>query len=140
MSRILMGSRYFFSCYPDFQSKDIDEIEIVETNDFSYMRQITGRGRCLFLMRKQPSKEHYIDYALKSNVGMVVGKFLIPELCAEIGFGIEDLPRLRPLIDKLDYKHAYEKIIYDSYLLNGSFSLTAQQREEAYKSYRQSRK
>jgi hypothetical protein len=48
MNRILIGSNYFFSHYNDFNSKDVDEIEIIDTKDFSHVRQITGRGRCLF--------------------------------------------------------------------------------------------
>jgi hypothetical protein len=34
MSKILMGSNYFFSQYPDFHSKDIDVIELVDTDRF----------------------------------------------------------------------------------------------------------
>lgn len=139
MSKFLMGSQYFFSCYDDFNSKDIDEIEIIETEDFNNMRQLTGRGKCLFQLKKQPSKEGYIDYALKSRLGMVVGKFLIPEFCEAIGFTVEDLPRLKVLIDRLDDKHKYEEIIFKSYIENGTFTLTDEQRATAYKSYKESR-
>ena len=90
-------------------------------------------------MRKHDSKEDYIDWALQSQVGMVVGKFLIPEFCEQIGFTIEDLPRLQPLIDKLDKKHLYEKVIFDSYIENHAFELTIEQRDRAYSMYRESR-
>lgn len=139
MSKILMGSQYFFSCYTDFSSKDIDEIEIIETKDFNNVRQITGQGRCLFQMKRFPSKEGYIEYALQSRLGMVIGKFLVPEFCKAIGFTVEDLPRLKALIDRLDDKHRYEEIIFDSYINNGSFTLTDEQRTRAYKSYKESR-
>ena len=139
MNKYLMGSTYFFSCYPDFNSKDIDEIEIIETNEFQHVRQITGRGKCLFQLKRCPSLEGYLDWALQSQIGMVVGKFLIPEFNEAIGFTIEDLPRVKPLIDKLDDKHKYEEIIYNSYIENGTFSLTNEQREKAYKSYKKSR-
>lgn len=139
MNKFLIGSQYFFSCYDDFESKDIDELQIIETNEFSQVRQITGRGKCLFQMKKHTAKEDYIDWALKSPLGMVVGKFLIPEFCAAIGFTIEDLPRLGGLINKLDDKHKYEEIIYNSYIKNGSFTLTPDQRDRAYKSYKESR-
>jgi hypothetical protein len=134
-----MGSRYFFSCYDDFDSTDIDEIEIVETDAFRSIRHLSGQGKCLFQLRKQESKEDYINYALHSNLGMVVGKFLIPEFCEEIGFTIEDLPKVQPLIEKLDRNHKYEEIIFNSYIENGSFFLTDEQRERAYKSYREGR-
>ena len=139
MSKYIMGSQYFFSCYKDFNSKDIDEIEIIETNDFNYVRQLTGQGKCLFQLKKQSSKDEYIDYALQSSVGMVVGKFLIPEFCEAIGFTVADLSRLRPLIDILDDKHRYEEIIFNSYIENGSLTLTEEQRDKAYNSYKESR-
>jgi hypothetical protein len=139
MNKLLIGSQYFFSCYNDFNSKDIDELQIIETNEFAQMRQITGQGKCLFLMKRHSSKEAYIDWALKSKIGMVIGKFLVPEFCTEIGFTINDLPRLATLLDRLDDKHKYEKIIFDSYIENGSFELTDAQRERAYKSYKESR-
>lgn len=134
-----MGSQYFFSCYEDFKSKDVDEIEIIETDEFKNMRQLTGQGKCLFQLRKQATTDDYINYALQSNLGMVVGKFLIPEFCHEIGLTINDLPKLKPLINLLDDKHKYEEIIFDSYIENGSFTLTNEQRERAYKSYKESR-
>lgn len=139
MSKFLMGSQYFFSCYSDFNSKDIDEIEIIETNEFKYIRQLTGQGKCLFQLKKQEMVDGYINYALQSNLGMVVGKFLIPEFCEAIGLTVNDLPKLRPLIDKLDDKHKYEEIIFNSYIENGSFTLTEEQRARAYKSYKESR-
>ena len=139
MNKILIGSTYFFSCYKGFEGKDIDEIQIIETNEFEQVRQITGRGKCLFQLKKHNTKEEYIEWALKSNIGLVIGKFLVPEFCAEIGFTIDDLPRLALLIDKLDDKHKYEEIIYNSYLQNGSFTLTDEQRDRAYKSYKESR-
>ena len=139
MNKILIGSKYFFSCYDDFVGEDTDELQIIETDEFKQMRQITGQGKCLFLMRKHSSKEDYIDWALKSNIGMVVGKFLVPEFCNEIGFTIADLPRLQPLIDKLDKKHKYEEVVFNSYLKNNSFMLTPEQRNEAYQLYKQER-
>ena len=139
MNKFLMGSQYFFSRYDDFTSKDIDEIQIIETNEFSHMRQITGQGKCLFQLKKYSSFEEYINWDVRSNLGMVIGKYLIPEFCNEIGFTIEDLPKVKSLINKLDDKHKYEEIIYNSYIENGSFTLTDKQRENAYKSYKENR-
>ena len=140
MSKFLIGSKYFFQDYPDFESKDIDELELIHTNEFAQMRQLTGQGRCLFQMKIHPSKEDYIQWALKSSTGMVIGKFLVPEFCAAIGFVINDLPQLLPLIERLDDKHRYEEIIFNSYLKNGSFTLTQDQRNRAYESYKTSRR
>jgi hypothetical protein len=49
---------------------------------------------------------------------------LIPEFNEFIDFTIEDLPKIKPQIDKLDDKHLYERYIYDYYLQNGTFILT----------------
>lgn len=139
MSKILIGSTYFFSQYEDFQSKDIDEIEIIDTIEFSQMRQITGQGKCLFQMKRHSSKDEYIKWALKSQMGMVIGKFLVPEFNSVIGLTIEDLLKLKPLLKKLDDKHKYEEIIFNSYIENGDFTLTEKQRDLAYQSYKDSR-
>jgi hypothetical protein len=139
MSKILMGSTYFFSCYPDFKSKDIDEIEIIETNEFKQMRQITGCGKCLFQLKKHETVQEYIDWALECQLGMVVGKFLVPEFNAAIGLSMADLKQLSPLIERLDDKHQYEAIIYNAYIENNSFTLTDEQRLEAYMEYKNSR-
>jgi hypothetical protein len=135
-----MGSQYFFSCYGDFESKDIDELELIETTEFKYLRQRSGQGKCLFQLKKQSCKENYINQALQSPIGMTIGKFLIPEFCAAIHFTIEDLHRLEALINKLDDKHKYEAIIFNSYLENSSFTLTEEQRLRAYESYKESRR
>lgn len=135
---ILMGSRYFFSEYPDYHSHDIDKIELQDTNDYKYVRIIRGQGKDYFFFKRKP-KEEMIQDALKQELAMVVGKFLVPEFCQEIGFTIEDLPRLQPLIDRLDEKHLYEKIIYEAYLSNGSFTLTQEQRDQAYEEYKRLR-
>ena len=139
MAKYIMGSTYFFSCYDDFKSKDIDEIEIIETNNFKWCRQLTGQGRCLFQLNKQKNTEDYIEYALQSKLGMVVGKFLIPEFCKEIGFTIKDLQKLKPLIDILDEEHKYEEIIYNSYIENNDFVLKKEQRKNAYDCYKNTR-
>ena len=139
MSKFLAGSTYFFSEYPDFKSEDIDEVEIVDTDQFKHLRQISGRGRCLFQVKKQSSTEAYIQSALTSNLGMTVGKFLIPEFCRAISLEISDLPKLQPLIEKLDTRHLYEKIIFESYLENKDFKLTKAQKDLAYKNYKESR-
>lgn len=135
---ILMGSNYFFKRYKDFKSTDIDKIELVDTNEFKEKRVIRGQGKDYFYLKRKP-KEQLIQDALKSNLPMVVGKFLIPEFNKQINFTIEDLPRLQPLIDRLDEKHKYEEIIYNAYIENKSFTLTEEQRDAAYRRYKEAR-
>ena len=38
MSKILIGSKYFFSCYEDFEPHDEDWLEIIDTNEFNQIR------------------------------------------------------------------------------------------------------
>lgn len=66
---------------------------------------------------------------------MEIGKFLIPDFIKEIGFTIEHLKQLKPLVDNLDDKHKYEKVIFDSYILNNDFILNDEQLQNAYKIY-----
>ena len=65
--------------------------------------------------------------------------FLIPEFNKQISFTIEDLPKIKPLIDNLDEKHKYEEIIYNAYIENKSFTLTEEQRDAAYRRYKEAR-
>ena len=71
---------------------------------------------------------------------MVIGKFLVPEFCETIGFTVADLHKLEVLITKLDDKHKYEEIIFNSYIENGDFTLTKEQRDLAYQSYKETRR
>lgn len=138
--KFLVGSNYFFSCYEDFHAKDVDELIITETGTFKYLSQLQGKGYDIFRLKKQPDVDTYINMAIEYNLGMAVGKFLIPEFCEAIGMTVRDLPKLQPLIDILDNKHKYEKVIYEAYLNNQSFTLTDAQRKDAYKVYKQERK
>lgn len=52
-----------------------------------------------------------------------------------LGFTLEHLKKLEPVVQRLDPKHEYEKIIYYSYIKNGGFYLTDEQRDEAYNVY-----
>ena len=141
MSKFLVGSKYFFSCYEDFEPHDEDWVEIVETQEFKEMRQIKDfkNNRCIFQMKKHSDIQEYIDWALKCQSGMVIGKFLVPEFNAAIGLSVVDLKQLSPLIERLDNKHKYEEIIYNAYIENDCFILTPEQRFAAYQSYKNSR-
>lgn len=140
MNKFLIGSKYFFAGYADFVGGDLDELQLIDTTEFKQIRQITRPGCCcLFQVKRHDSVDEYIAWALKQSNGMVIGKFLVPEFCSEIGFTISDLKRLEPLLARLDSKHRYEEIIYNSYLENGDFFLTEAQRDLAYKSYKESR-
>ena len=112
---ILVGSQSFFNNIEGFTPKDIDYIELVDNpSNFKYFCQITGRGKCVFRWKRMDASE-FITGHLKFDIPMSVGKFLVPEFAREIKLSINDLKRLKPLVEKLDEKHLYEKIIFNSY-------------------------
>ncbi len=136
---IKVGSTYFFNNFKDFKIKDRDFIELVDNPiGFNYVRQTKGGKECLFEWKRM-TPEEFIEYALTKGPAMQLGKFLVPEFNSQIGFTIEHLKQLQPLVDKLDDLHKYEKIIYDSYVANNAFTLTVNQLNEAYTVYKQYR-
>ena len=70
---------------------------------------------------------------------MRVGKFLVPEFAEYIGLTIDDLKKLDSMFEELDEKHQYEVLIYNSYIDNNGFFLTDEQRDEAYRVYKEAR-
>ena len=139
--RYRVGSRAFFEGLPGFEPKDTDEVEFEEEprlyRNVLQFRKKDGT-RCLFKWRKMTADE-FVKYALESKLPMEIGKFLVPRICEYLGFTIEHLKRLKPVVERLDPKHAYEKVIYDSYIENDAFYLTDEQRREAYQIYKSKR-
>ena len=136
-----MGSSYFFDRYDDYKIKDNDELHIVD--EFIFPNRVCMNmklfdGNDIFIF-KNTDKQEYINDVYESGVNMKVGKFLIPEFNKYINFTIDDLKSLQPMFDNMDEKHTYERVIFESYLKNGDFFLTDEQRMEAYKEYKRSR-
>lgn len=135
---ILVGSSYFFKDYEGFVPKDTDYVTLVTNpTEFKYVRQTSGKF-CLFEWRKMPP-EAFIKYALNKGPAMQLGKFLVPEFAEKIGFTIEHLKKLQPLVDSLDERHKYERVIYESYIKNNKFEMTKEQLDKAYEAYRKAR-
>jgi hypothetical protein len=129
----------FFSGMDGYNPKDKDEIALLD--EFTLKGNVLNiklDGKDIFFFRNM-DKEGFIQDALNSGVPMRVGKFLVPEFASHLGLNMADLERLKPLIDTIDEKHEYERVIYDSYLENGGFFLTDSQREKAYKVYKSKR-
>lgn len=132
---MIVGSNAFFRNIDGFVSKDIDILELIDKPiGFKIFRQIKFPNKCVFQWKRM-SPQEFIDITIKNNTPMEVGKFLVPEFNNEIGFTIDDLKQLDLLFNKLDDKHLYEKIIYDSYIENNQFILTDIQLQKAYEEY-----
>lgn len=130
-----VGSRAFFSGMPDFKPKDLDYLSFIEKgNGFKNSMQRTDGNCCHFLFVRKP-KDEMIKDALSGSPAMAIGKFLVPEIAKELHLTIQDLMKLQPLLSRLEPKHAYEKVIYEAYMSNGSFTLTDEQRASAFASY-----
>lgn len=137
--KFLVGSRYFFNNIEGFSSKDEDMLELVLIpRDFRDMMQIHGKGHCCFRWRKM-SPQEFIRVTKRNKCPMSVGKFLVPEFNKAIGFTIEHLKQLESLVNQLDEKHLYEKVIYEAYLANNDFYLTEKQLLNAYNEYKKYR-
>ena len=129
-----VGSTYFFGEL----GTDTDTVEF-EDNPRLYKNVLQFRKkdgtRCHFKWRKMTADE-FVQYTLQSKLPMELGKFLVPEVAEYLGFTLDHLKQLKPVAERLDTKHQYEKIIYDSYIQNNGFFLTQEQRDRAFEQYR----
>ncbi len=139
MKKYVVGSRAFFSGMEGFRSKDKDYL-VLEDNPIGYnwRREQSLRGICTFYYKRLPV-EQLVQRCLNARDALQLGKFLVPEVAAELRMSVDDIRPLETLLPLLDEKHRYYEIIFRAYLTNGSFTLTEAQRLEAYKSYTESR-
>ena len=134
------GSRAFFCGMEGFQPKDTDQIVLVDNpRGFRLVRQTTSGSRCTFEVLSGHKQEH-IAHALTKAPAMTVVRFLTPAYAEHIGLTIAELETLRPLLARLDKKHQYAAVIFDAYVSNGTFTLTDEQRKEAFAVYQSARK
>lgn len=134
-----VGSRAFFSDMPDFRSKDSDILVLMdEPTGFQWRREQQLRGVNTFQYKREPIAQ-MIQRTLDADDPLMVGKFLVPEVAAELGASVADILPLQPLVSKLDDKHKYYAVIFDAYQTNSSFTLTQAQRDEVYAEYRKAR-
>lgn len=140
MEKILVGSKAFFGAIDGFTGTDSDYIELVENpQGFQWRREIRMRGTDTFQYRKE-SPMKMVQRTLESGDPLLVGKFLIPEFSAAIGATVQDIAPLEPLLAKLDKKHEYVAYIFRAIMDNGTFEITDQQRDEAYRIYTEARR
>lgn len=140
--QIIIGSRAFFEGMPEFTSKDTNTL--VWSSDpkgFTNYRQTSISGQCIVEYRAM-TKDEIIKFALRDKAnGLEFGKFIVTEFAELIGLTIDDLKQLRDYyVKKIDDKQRYQLAICDAYIANNAFTLTDEQREEAYAIYSQARK
>lgn len=140
MTKILVGSRAFFNGMKGFKSKDRDYLILVgQPQGFEWRREQSVRGICTFEYKLDtPTK--MVAKTLEKGDPLLIGKFLVPEVAKAIGAIVDDILPLESLLPKLDDKHQYEAVIFNAIKTNGSFTLTDEQRQEAFKAYMSARK
>lgn len=139
MEKIVVGSKAFFGSIEGFEGKDSDYIELIEEpQGFKWRREIRMRGIDTFQYKKESPAE-MVRRTVESNDPLLIGKFLVPEFAAAIGATPQDLAPLEPMLERLDDKHRYVAYIFRAVMQNGSFSLTNEQRREAYRIYTEAR-
>lgn len=140
MERILIGSRAFFGNYNDFENKINRYIELIENPTFKGDKEeITLRGVYTVRLKKEAVK-NIINKAVKDGNIILVSAFLIPEVTNAIGAKVKDILPLEPLLENLDQEHQYVANIFKAVKANNSFTLSEEQRKEAYVVYKASRK
>ena len=134
---IPVGSYPFFKDIPGYHPKDRDYVRFEEFDGYS--KQQSMPGVCIFTLSLKQKTEH-IQYSITHGEPMSLNRYLVPDVANIMGVTIEDLKKLKRLRDGLDDKHKYLAVIYDSYIKNNSFTLTRDQRQEAYDVYNKYRK
>ena len=139
--RIPIGSQAFFSEYEDYKSHDRDFVEFQDEPETFRKFMIARENGDEIFYYKTMTKEEFIEFELTHivRIPMAAGKFLVPELVQFLGITIEDLKLFEDAFNRIDEKHLYEKKIYDFYVENGDFTLTQEQRNEAYQIYKEKR-
>lgn len=135
MTRFLVGSRAFFSGLEGFSSDNRNFVKLVTNSaPLRIESKLSVHGNIVYRLLREPASV-MVQKAVESGNGLLLGNFLVPAFAKEIGLTIDDLKKLQPLLSALGNRHSYQAVIYNCYLTNGSFSLTNEQRTEAYKTY-----
>ena len=142
-TRIKIGSAPFFESYSDYKPHDTDYMVFVDevTKVLKIVVTEDNKREDWFYYKKGITKEELIEYELEhcKQKPCHAGKFLIPDVVEYFGITLDDLRQFEEFFENLDFKHTYEKIIYDAYIENNAFTLTQEQRDAAYNDYKEKR-
>ena len=137
----IVGSTYFFKNMPGFQSKDEDILVFTDGSEtfFEFSLWFRNNKQDKFVWKKKSPEEiiYYLNNV--SELPMEAGAFLNKEICDFIGFTLEHLKQIKQVFERIDDKHKYEQIIFDSYIKNEGFFLNDVQLEHAYNEYKKYR-
>ena len=138
-NKIAVGSQVFFGSKEGYTSKDKDYLILVENPvGFNYRREHSLRGVDTFEYKKMTAQE-FVEKTLEYDDALAVGKFLVKEFADAISLTVDVLKGLQPLVEKLDEKHQYERIIFNAIISSESWELSEETIDTAYQSYYDSR-
>lgn len=138
--RYLTGSRAFFDGMDGFNPHDTDVVDFNPKMHHAVSQINNEEGVTVFRFKMDKAAD-IIDFFIQwPNPASQVCLLLVPDIAERVGMTVEDLPRLRPLIDALDERHKYIADIYEAYVKNNAFKLYKYQREKAFKTYLAARK
>ena len=139
MTQFIIGSKAFFSEFPDFNAVDTDYLIMDDNPDFELTKSYMEGDDIHYVYWEDMPKERFIEVHRHFYEGRFIQKFLVPEFAEYLGLTIEDLKSLSFLLDRLDDKHTYCRVIYNAYVENNAFTLTPEQLQLAYAVYKQDR-
>ena len=140
--RYIVGSCRWFSEYRDYVTHDKDVLYVCGVDRQMLFKN--GSTDIIMLPTKESARD-YVDEILSAGIitrstSLYCGKFLCPEFAKDFGMTMQDLELIKPHIYATDARHQYQRVILDSYLENGDFVLTKEQRDKAYMVYKEARK
>ena len=139
MKRYVVGSTLWFSEYEDYVVHDRDVLYVC---DVSHQVIFKKKGLDMILLPEKTAKEYVaeiVSAGINRSTTLYCGKFLCPEFAKDFGVTMEDLDTIKPYIYATDERHQYQRVVLDSYLANGDFVLTDEQRDAAYAVYKSAR-
>lgn len=140
MGKFIVGSRAFFSACDGFRGTGHDYLVLEDNPEgYKWRHEQSLRHVSTFRYRREPVVD-MVRRTIECGDALLVGKFLVPEVAEAIGATVADILPLEALLPGLAPLYQYLTVIFEAVKRNNSFVLTEEQREEAYKAYRQSRK
>jgi len=141
VKRFIIGSRAIFTGYKDFEDYTTDTDILLIHDDPDYWLETQYHDpeddNIHYICWANISKEDLLYYHIHNvYMGTFIQKFLCPEYAEWLGLTIEELASMERLLQYMDNKHSYEKIVFYAYIKNGGFYMTDEQKAAAYEEYK----
>lgn len=145
VKRFLIGSKAIFSGYKNFDDITTDtDILIIDDEPIDYDIETqyhdSNDDTIHYIRWKNMSKDELLFYHVHNvYMGTFIQKFLVPEYAEYLNLTIDELKSMERLLEFMDSKHEYEKVVFHAYVENNGFFLTPEQKEEAFQVYKKCR-